>query len=62
MRSLAWPQRYTALMCMASPGVSRLTMILDTTYAVKPETPPPRLAALRAALIGGYANVGPIFA
>jgi 5-methylthioadenosine/S-adenosylhomocysteine deaminase len=37
-------------------------MVLDTTYAVKPANTPPRLAALRAALIGGYPNVGPIFA
>jgi cytosine/adenosine deaminase-related metal-dependent hydrolase len=37
-------------------------MILDTTYAVKPTTAPPRLAVLRAALIGAYPNVGPIFA
>lgn len=37
-------------------------MILDTTYAVKANAAPPRLADLRAALIGGYPNVGPIFA
>jgi 5-methylthioadenosine/S-adenosylhomocysteine deaminase len=37
-------------------------MVLDTTYAVRPTTAPPRLATLRASLIGGYPNVGPIFA
>jgi cytosine/adenosine deaminase-related metal-dependent hydrolase len=38
------------------------SMVLDTTYAVNPHGTPPRLRDLRAALIGGYPNVGPIFA
>ena len=37
-------------------------MVLDTSYAVAPHAPPPRLADLRAQLIGGYPQVGPIFA
>jgi hypothetical protein len=37
-------------------------MLLDTSYAVAPHAPPPRLAELRAALIAAYPQVGPIFA
>jgi 5-methylthioadenosine/S-adenosylhomocysteine deaminase len=36
-------------------------MLLDTTYAVRPQGTPPRLADLRARLIGGYPQVGPVF-
>jgi 5-methylthioadenosine/S-adenosylhomocysteine deaminase len=37
-------------------------MLLDTSYAVLPHDPPPRLAALRDQLISGFPNLGPIFA
>jgi cytosine/adenosine deaminase-related metal-dependent hydrolase len=38
-------------------------VLVDTSYSVRtPATPPPRLAALRAELIGRYPQVGPIFA
>jgi len=38
------------------------TMVLDTSYAVMPRDPPLRLADLRAQLIAGFPNLGPIFA
>ena len=37
-------------------------MVLDTSYAVAPNGPQPRLAQLRAELIGRYPQLGPIFA
>jgi cytosine/adenosine deaminase-related metal-dependent hydrolase len=37
------------------------SMLLDTSYAVRPQGTPPRLAELRARLIGGYPQVGPVF-
>jgi 5-methylthioadenosine/S-adenosylhomocysteine deaminase len=37
-------------------------MTLDTSYAVNPKGTPPTLRELRSSLIGGYPNVGPIFA
>jgi cytosine/adenosine deaminase-related metal-dependent hydrolase len=37
------------------------SMLLDTSYAVQPQGTPPRLAELRARLIGGYPQVGPVF-
>jgi cytosine/adenosine deaminase-related metal-dependent hydrolase len=37
-------------------------MLLDTSYAVLPHDPPPRLATLRDQLISGFPNLGPIFA
>jgi cytosine/adenosine deaminase-related metal-dependent hydrolase len=36
-------------------------MLLDTSYAVSPHGTPPRLSELRARLIGGYPQVGPVF-
>jgi hypothetical protein len=38
-------------------------MLLDTSYSVRATaSPPPRLADLRAALLGRDIRVGPIFA
>jgi 5-methylthioadenosine/S-adenosylhomocysteine deaminase len=37
-------------------------MLLDTSYAVSPSVPQPRLAEIRAALIERYPQIGPIFA
>jgi len=38
-------------------------MALDLTYSVLPsDSPPPRLADLRADLLGRYKQTGPIFA
>lgn len=37
-------------------------MALDTRFSVRPGTPPPRLAELRAELLRTYTRLGPIFA